>query len=83
MSQFEVCIQALKGMGCGVAFGQNTVKVRFPPDPDDPTAAPDGTEREYAKPFFTLLVSRVFMELMEQSIIDAEGWPLKGGENGS
>lgn len=71
--QFEVCLRAIEGMGCGVALTQNTIKVRFPPDPDDPTAAPDGTEREYAKPFFTLLVTRVFMQLTEAAIIDDEG----------
>lgn len=81
--QFDVCLRAIEGMGCGIAMTQNTVKVRFPPDPDDPTAAPDGEEREYPRPYFTLMVTRVFMELIEQSVIDADGRPLKGGENGS
>lgn len=70
--QFDVCVRAIEAVGCGVAFTQNAVKVRFPPDPDDPHAAPDGTEREYTRPFFTLLVTRVFMELVEQQAIDAE-----------
>ncbi len=75
--QFETCLRAIEGMGCGVALTQNAVKVRFPPDPNDPTAAPDGEERIYPRPYFTLLVTRVFMELTEQQIIDDEGRPLK------
>jgi hypothetical protein len=60
-------------MGCGVVLTQSTVKVRFPPDPDDPLAAPDGEEREYPRPFFTLLITRVFIELAEAATIDDEG----------
>lgn len=73
-NQFEVCLRALEQVGCGVALvSHDLVRVRFPPDPDDPHAAPDGEEREYNRTFFTLLVTRVFMELIEQGVIDEEG----------
>lgn len=71
--QFDVCIQAIEGMGCGVALTQNTVRVRFPTDPNDPTAAPDGEEKEWPRHIFTLLVTRVFMELIETDIINDDG----------
>lgn len=72
--QFDVCIRALEQAGCGVAFeGANAVRIRFPPNPNDPHAAPDGEERTYPRPYFTLLVTRLFMELVEQHMIDDEG----------
>lgn len=71
--QFDVCLRAIEAMGCGIAFTKNTVRVRFPPDPNDPLAAPDDEEREYPRPYFTLLVTRVFFDLIEQGIISQEG----------
>lgn len=73
MNQFDICIRAMKNMGCGVTVKANSVKVRFPADPNDPSAAPDGEEREYDKTYFTLLITRTFMELVEEEIIDANG----------
>ncbi len=74
MSQFDVCVQALQQAGCGVAFlPNNVVRVRFPPDPDDPTAAPDGEEKEYSRSFFTLVVTRTLLDLIEQGMVNAEG----------
>ena len=75
-TQLDVCVRALEGMGCTVDLTRSTVRIRFPPDPNDPHGAPDGEEREYLRPFFMLLVTRVFMELMEQEIIDLNGRPL-------
>ena len=71
--QFDVCVQAIEDMGCGVALTQRTIRVRFPPDPNDPTAAPDGEEKEWPRHIFTLLVTRVFMELIEFGIINDDG----------
>jgi hypothetical protein len=71
--QFDVCLRAIEQMGCGVALTQNAVRVRFPPDPNDPLAAPDGEEREYPRPYFTLMITRVFMELTEAGIIGDDG----------
>lgn len=59
--------------GCGIALTKDTVRVRFPPDANDPHAAPDGEEHEYARAYFTLMVSRVFLELAENEIIDDKG----------
>lgn len=59
--------------GCGIALTKDTVRVRFPPDAGDPYAAPDGKEHEYARAYFTLMVSRVFLELAEHEIIDDKG----------
>lgn len=73
MSQFDICTQAMENMGCDVTVTQNSVKVRFPADSHDPGAAPDGEEREYDKAFFTLLITRTFMELVEENIIDSDG----------
>lgn len=77
MSQFQVCVNALQDAGCGVAFTDpGTVRVRFPPDPNDPLAAPDGEEHEYSRAFFTLMVTKTFMELIEKGLItvDGRGW---------
>lgn len=74
--QFDTCVRAIEAMGCGVAFTQSGVRARFPPDPNDPHAAPDGEEQEYDRAYFTLLVTRTFLELSEQQIIDDEGRPL-------
>lgn len=76
-NQFNVCVSALEQAGCGIALTKDTVRVRFPPDPHDEHAAPDGDEHEYARAYFTLMVSRVFLELAEQEIIDDEGNVLK------
>ncbi len=76
-NQFEVCVRAMEQAGCGIALTRDTVRVRFPTDPDDPHAAPDGEEHEYARAYFTLMVSRVFLELAEQEIIDDEGDAIK------
>jgi len=74
MNQFRVCGRALQDAGCGVAFVGNTiVRVRFPPDPNDPVAAPDGEEREHSRSFFTLMVTKTFMELLEHDLIDEDG----------
>ncbi len=76
-NQFAVCVHALEQAGCGIALTKDTVRVRFPSDPNDEHAAPDGEEHEYARAYFTLMVSRVFLELAEQEIIDDEGNALK------
>lgn len=74
MSRFDVCVRALQDAGCGVAFvGNNIVRVRFPPDLNDPVAAPDGEEREYSRAFFTLMVTKTFMELLEQGLVTEDG----------
>ncbi len=72
-NQFDVCIRALEQAGCGIALTKDTVRVRLPSDPNDGHAAPDGEEHEYARAYFTLMVSHVFLKLAEQEIIDAEG----------
>lgn len=74
MTQFDTCIKALQDAGCGVAFvGNNAIRVRFPPDPNDPLAAPDGEEQEYSRVFFTLMVTKTFMELIERGLITEDG----------
>ncbi len=74
MSQLDVCVQALQRAGCGVAFiGNSAIRVRFPPDPNDPLAAPDGEEREYSRAFFTLMVTKTFMELIEKGLVTEDG----------
>ena len=76
-NQFAVCVRALEQAGCGIALTKDTVRVRFPPDLNDEHAAPDGEEHEYARAYFTLMVSRVFLELAEQEVIDDEGNALR------
>lgn len=76
MSQFDVCVQAMERVGCRVTVGTHSVKVRFPADKDDPGAAPDGEEREYNKPYFTLLITRTWLGLIEEHIISSNGEPL-------
>ncbi len=73
MSQFDVCVKAMEGVGCQVTVGTDSVKVRFPADPDDPGAAPDGEERQYNKAYFTLLITRTWIGLIEDRIISTNG----------
>ncbi len=76
MSQFDVCVQAMQGVGCQVTVEADSVKVRFPADPNDPGAAPDGEERQYNKAYFTLLITRTWLGLIEEHIISSDGEPL-------
>ncbi len=70
---FHRCLMALQQAGVRVTTEQDTVTCVFPPDPDDPHAAPDGEEQTYSKAYFTMLVTRTFFELVEQDVIDTEG----------
>lgn len=76
MSQFDVCVQAMEDVGCLVTVERDSVKVRFPFDTDDPGAAPDGEERQYNKTYFTLLITRTWLGLIEEHVISSNGEPL-------
>jgi hypothetical protein len=62
----------LQRAGVTVRTEQGTVTCVFPPDPNDEHAAPDGDEITYSTAHFTLLVTRTFLELAEDGVIDAE-----------
>ncbi len=65
------CILTLQRAGVKVTTERGSVTCTFPPDPNDKHAAPDGDERTYDETKFTLLVTRTFLELAEERIIDA------------
>ena len=67
------CIMELQRCGVKVTTEPGrSVTCLFPPNPDDPHGAPDGEERTYDETYFTLLVTRTFLELAEEGVIDAE-----------
>lgn len=74
----NLCIMTLQRCGVSVttepgsAAGPSTVTCWFPPNLNDPHAAPDGEERTYDEAYFTLLVYATFLDLVEREIIDAE-----------
>ncbi|KKK55708.1 hypothetical protein LCGC14_3071830 [marine sediment metagenome] len=66
------CIMTLQRAGVTVRTEPGVVTCVFPPDPNDEHAAPDGDEIVYSTTDFTLLVTRTFLELAEEGVIDAE-----------
>lgn len=67
------CLMALQATGVKVTTGQNTVTCVFPSDPNDQHAAPDGEEHTYSETYFTMLVTRTFLDLTERGVINVEG----------
>ncbi len=65
------CIMALQRAGVKVTTERGSVTCLFPPNIDFSSGAPDGNEVVYSESDFTLLVTRTFLELAEQGIIDA------------
>ncbi len=66
------CIMEIQRAGVKVRTEAGLVTCTFPPDPDDEHDAPDGTEITYTETQFTLLVTRTFLELTENGVIDGE-----------
>ena len=66
------CIMALQLAGVTVTTERGSVTCLFPPNIDFSSGAPDGNEVVYSESDFTLLVTRTFLELAEQGIIDRE-----------
>ncbi len=66
------CIMELQRCGVRVTTEPGSVTCLFPPNPNDPHGAPDGEECTYDETYFMLLVSRTFLELAEQGVIDPE-----------
>ena len=66
------CVMELQRCGIKVTTEPGSVTCLFPPNPDDPHGAPDGEERTYDETYFTLLVTRTFLELAEEGVIDSE-----------
>ena len=67
------CMMALQACGVKITTDGGNVTCVFPPNPNDPHAAPDGEEQTYSEKDFAFIVSRTFLELVEQDTIDAEG----------
>lgn len=66
------CIMSLQRAGVRVTTERGSVTCLFPPNIDFSSGAPDGNEVVYSESDFTLLVTRTFLALAEQGIIDAE-----------
>ena len=66
-------IQALEQAGCHVTVGKTSVLVRFPSDPDDPHAAPDGDEREFDLRHFSNTAALVYARLVAEGAIKDGG----------
>lgn len=66
------CIMEIQRAGVEVRTLAGLVTCTFPPDPNDKHDAPDGTEITYTEAHFTLLITRTFLELAENGVIDAE-----------
>lgn len=66
------CIMALQRAGVKVTTERGSVTCLFPPHIDFSSGAPDGNEVVYSEAQFTLLVTRTFLTLAEDEIIDAE-----------
>lgn len=63
------CIMELQRTGVTVRTEHGSVTCIFPPiDPDDPFS----NEKVFSESDFTLLVTRTFLALAEEGVIDAE-----------
>ena len=72
-SALSRCWQALDEAGCRVDFEKTVVRVRFPPDPNDPHAAPDGDEVEYDRKHFVNTALLVYARLVAEGAIKEGG----------
>ena len=66
------CIMALQRAGVKVTTERGSVTCLVPANIDFSSGAPDGNEVVYSESNFTLLVTRTFLELAEQGIINEE-----------
>jgi len=66
-------IQALEQAGCRVTVGKTSIQVRFPPDPNDPHAAPDGDEQEFDIRHFSNTATLVYFRLVAEGAIKEGG----------
>ncbi len=66
-------IRALEQAGCRVTIGKNSVRVRFPSDPNDPHAAPDGDEQEFDLRHFSNTAALVYARLVAEGAIEEGG----------
>ncbi len=66
------CIMSLQRAGVRVTTARGSVTCLFPPSIDFSSGAPDGHEVVYSEAEFTLLVTRTFLKLAENGVIDRE-----------
>ena len=72
-NSFEEGVRAMEQAGCHVILTKSSVLVRFPPDPNDPHAAPDGDEQEFDLRHFSNTAALVYARLVAEGVIKEGG----------